>query len=155
MIFPAVFTGLPLYYWPLLFAISLAGSIIGTYLAPPVEAATLRKFYMTVKPWGFWAPIIAEIQKEHPDFVPNKSFKRDMFNVALGIIAQLALTCLPIYLVLSLHGPLAICVAMLVVIALILKKTWWNKLEDIIGETAHHSLTAPAAPTAAAKAAQP
>lgn len=68
------------------------------------------------------------------------SFKRDMFNVVLGIIAQLCLTCLPIYIVLSLHTPLLITVAMLAVIILILKKTWWDKLDDIIGETAHHSL---------------
>jgi SSS family solute:Na+ symporter len=147
LIFPLIFEGLPLYYWPLLFAISLASSIIGTYKAPPVDSVTLKRFYVSVRPWGFWKPIIAEVQKEHPDILPNTSFKRDMFNVVLGIIAQLCLTCLPIYIVLSLHTPLLITVAMLAVIALILKKTWWDKLEDIIGETAHHSLNKESIPS--------
>ncbi len=34
LIFPYLFDGLPLYNWPLLFVISLAGSIVGTYTAP-------------------------------------------------------------------------------------------------------------------------
>ena len=38
LIFPFVFDGLPLYNWPLLFLISLAGCIIGAYTAPPTES---------------------------------------------------------------------------------------------------------------------
>ena len=40
------------------------------------------------------------------------------------------LTILPMYLVLMQKGPLAITVVLLVIIALILKRTWWDKLED-------------------------
>ncbi|WP_315824249.1 hypothetical protein [Paraflavitalea speifideaquila] len=42
---------------------------------------------------------------EDPSFVPNKRFKLDMFNVALGIIAQCCLTLLPMYIVLWLQLP--------------------------------------------------
>jgi hypothetical protein len=67
---------------------------------------------------------------EDPAFVPNKNFKTDMFNVALGIIGQCCLTILPMYVVLWLKLPLLITVAILLVIVMVLKKTWWDKLEN-------------------------
>ena len=65
-----------------------------------------------------------------PDFVANKRFKLDMFNVVLGIIAQCCLTILPMYIVLWMKLPLFITIAVLTVIVVVLKYTWWNKLED-------------------------
>ena len=128
--FPYIFTGLPLYNWPLLFLISLGGCIIGTYAAPPTDMETLKAFYKTVRPWGFWKPVQDQVMAEDEDFRPNKRFKLDMFNVVLGIIAQCCLTLLPMYIVLWLKLPLLAIVIILAIIIMILKKTWWNKLED-------------------------
>jgi len=119
-----------LYYFPLLFLISLAGCFIGTYTAPPTEKEVLKKFYSTVRPWGFWKPIYKEVLFENPSFESNKRFKLDMFNVVLGIIAQCCLTILPMYVVLWLKLPLLITIAILLVILFILKRTWWDKLEN-------------------------
>ena len=131
LVFPYIFKNtLPLYSWPLLFLISLAGCFIGTWLTPPTDETVLKQFYKTVKPWGFWKPIQVKVMSEDAAFVPNKRFKLDMFNVVLGIIGQCCLTILPMYVVLWLKGPLLITVAILVVIALVLKRTWWEKLEN-------------------------
>ena len=130
LVFPFVFTGLPLYNWPLLFLISVIGCIAGTYSAPPTDREVLKKFYSTVRPWGFWRPVHEEVMKENPSFQPNKRFKLDMFNVVLGIIAQCCLTILPMYVVLWMKLPLIITIAILLVIALVLKKTWWNRLDE-------------------------
>ena len=131
LVFSRLFTGIEfLYYFPVLFLLSVAGSLIGTFTAPPTEEETLKKFYRTVRPWGFWKPVHALVVKEEPGFEPNRRFKLDMFNVALGIIAQLCMTVLPMYVVLSMHLPLLITVLILTLIILILKKTWWDKLED-------------------------
>ncbi len=131
LVFPFVFTEtLPLYVWPLLFLISVAGCLIGTYTAPPTEEQILKKFYSTVRPWGFWKPIHEKVIAEQPDFKPNKRFRLDMFNVVLGIIAQLCLTILPMYIILWMKLPLLITIAILAVIIFILKRTWWDKLED-------------------------
>lgn len=130
LIFPFIFTGLPLYNWPLLFLISIIGCIAGTYAAPPTDPEILKKFYKQVRPWGFWKPINDLVLLEDPSFVPNKRFKLDMFNVVLGIIAQTCLTILPMYFILWMKLPLLITIGMLTIIILILKKTWWNKLED-------------------------
>lgn len=130
LVFLKIYDGLFLYIWPLLFVISIAGCLIGTYTAPPTEEATLKSFYKTIRPWGFWKPVHEKVILEDPSFQPNKRFKLDMFNVVLGIIAQCCLTLLPMYIVLWMELPLLITVLILAVIVLILKRTWWNKLEN-------------------------
>ncbi|RYY33789.1 MAG: sodium:solute symporter [Sphingobacteriaceae bacterium] len=130
LLMPYLTTGLPLYWWPLLFALSMAASIIGTYMAPPTDEAVLVSFYKTVRPWGFWKPVHDIVVAEDPNFKANKNFRLDMFNVALGIIAQLCLTILPMYAITHMNSQLLIVCGVLVVIGFILKRTWWNKLED-------------------------
>lgn len=130
LVMPYVTTGLPLYWWPLLFILSLTGAIIGTYTAPPTDAAVLQSFYKTVRPWGFWKPVHDMVIASDPGFKANTRFWLDMFNVVIGIIAQLCLTILPMYLVLQMQTELYITIALIIIIVLILKQTWWNKLED-------------------------
>jgi len=119
-----------LYWFPVLFGVSVAGSIIGTYAAPPTDLAVLKAFYTNVRPWGAWEPIKKLALADDPGFMPNKNFKLNMFNVVIGTIAQLCLTILPMYLILMQKWPLILTAALLLVIILILKKTWWNKLKD-------------------------
>lgn len=130
LIFPFIFDALELYYFPLLFFISLVGCIIGTYAAPPTDKKVLKDFYRTVKPWGFWKPIRELVREEDGVWIQNKNFGRDMFNVSLGIVGQLCLTLLPMYLILKAQMPLYLTIMILIVIVFILKRTWWNKLED-------------------------
>nr|WP_199076791.1 sodium:solute symporter family protein [Pedobacter sp. ASV19] len=125
-----VLSGLDLYYWPLLFILSMAGCILGTYAAEPTEITVLKSFYTTVRPWGFWKPVNDLVLADDPSFQPNRNFKLNMFNVVLGIIAQLCLTILPMYLIMMQKLPLLITVVILAIIITILKKTWWNKLND-------------------------
>jgi SSS family solute:Na+ symporter len=122
--------GLDLYYWPILFFLSLAGSVIGSYIAPPTDEATLKSFYRTVRPWGFWKPVHLEVLKDDPAFEGNRHFGLNMFNVALGMIGQLCLTILPMYVVLWLKLPLLITVLILLGILLVLKRTWWDRLDE-------------------------
>ncbi|HTE00369.1 MAG TPA: sodium:solute symporter family protein [Mucilaginibacter sp.] len=119
-----------LYWFPVLFAVSLAGSIFGSYASPPTEEAVLKSFYKNVRPWGFWGPVKQLVMKDDPSFQSNKNFKLNMFNVVVGTIAQCCLTILPMYLVLQQKMPLLVTVAILAVVIIILKKTWWNKLKD-------------------------
>jgi Na+/proline symporter len=125
-----VLHGLDLYYWPVLFGLSLAGSILGSYAAPPTDRDTLITFYRTVRPWGFWGPVHRAVLKEDPAFEGNRNFRRNAFNIILGIIAQLCLTLLPMYVVLGMGLPLLINTILLLVIIVILKKTWWDRLNE-------------------------
>ena len=108
----------------------MAGSVIGTYAVPPTDMTVLKSFYSTVRPWGAWDPVKNIVMAEDPSFVPNKNFKLNMFNVVIGTIAQLCLTILPMYLILMQKLPLLVTIALLAVIIIILKRTWWNKLKD-------------------------
>ncbi|MES2455646.1 MAG: sodium:solute symporter family protein [Bacteroidota bacterium] len=131
LVFSHFFSGIQfLYYFPLLFLISMSGCLIGTYTAPPTDTEVLKSFYRNVRPWGFWKPIQLLVVAEQPGFKPNKGFKLDMFNVVLGVIAQLCLTVLPMYLILGMQTPLIITLGGIGIIAFILKRTWWDKLEN-------------------------
>lgn len=131
LVFPYVFSKtLDLYYFPWLLLISLAGALLGTFMTKPTREETLKEFYKTVNPWGFWGPVKKMVMAENPGFVPNKNFKTDMFNVLVGTIAQTALVALPIYIILKDALPIGITVAITLVCAVILKKTWWNKLPE-------------------------
>jgi Na+/proline symporter len=131
LIFPYVFSEtLDLYYFPWLLAISIAGAVLGTFLTPPTDEKTLKEFYRNVRPWGFWGPIKQKVMAEDPAFEPNKNFKRDMFNVVIGTIAQTALVALPIYIVLKETLPIWITIIITVICGFILKKTWWDTLPE-------------------------
>jgi Na+/proline symporter len=131
LIFPYIFTKtLDLYYFPWLLLISIAGALLGTLLTKPTNEETLKEFYRTVNPWGFWGPIKQKVIAENPDFMPNKNFKMDMFNVVIGTIAQTALVALPIYIVLRDTLPIWITIIITIICGFILKKTWWDRLPE-------------------------
>ncbi len=121
---------LPLYYFPHLMGISLVGCILGTYLTQPTDEETLKTFYRTVRPWGFWGPIRSKVEAEDPNFKRNTNFKRDMVNVVVGVVWQTALVVLPIYFVLMQWTPVAIAAGIVAVTMIFLKKNWYDKLEE-------------------------
>jgi solute:Na+ symporter, SSS family len=90
----------------------------------------LKKFYRTVRPWGFWKPIHDKVVQDDPSFERNKNFKRDMFNVGTGIIWQTCLTVLPVYIIIREQTPMFTTIGILLVTTLILKKNWYDKLAD-------------------------
>ena len=119
-----------LYLIPPILLISAAGCILGTLLTPPEDEAVLLNFYRTTRPWGAWGPIRDAAVATIPGFEPNRDFPRDMFNVAVGIVWQLCLTALPIYVVLQQWSWVARIAATLAVTSVVLKFTWYNMLRD-------------------------
>ncbi|WP_419177434.1 sodium:solute symporter family protein [Catenovulum agarivorans] len=139
MVFPIVFGDLfptiardilPLYLFPLLLVVSIAGAVGGSLLTKAEDPELLKDFYRKVRPWGFWGPIKQAVLAEQADFPVNNNFKRDMFNVAVGIVLQTSLVALPIYIVMKNWSAVAITLSLLVCSALTLKINWYNKLED-------------------------
>lgn len=132
LILPSVFSEtLDLYYFPLLFISSIIGCIVGTYSAPPTEESVLKTFYSTVRPWGFWKPIHEKVLADNPNFKENTTLKRDMFNIFIGTVAQTALVFLPMYIIFRQSTPIYIVTAVLVVCIFLLKKFWWDTLEEL------------------------
>jgi hypothetical protein len=106
------------------------GCILGTLLTKPEEDEVLMKFYKQVRPWGFWKPIHQKVLQLDPAFKSDANFKRDMFNVAVGIVWQTSLVALPIFIVVREKGSMVSALAILLVSSLVLRKTWWKNITD-------------------------
>ena len=117
-----------LYAFPAIFALSVLGCLAGTWLTDPEEDEVLKGFYKTVRPWGFWGPIHAQVVAEDPNFRPNRDLGRDMLNIVIGTIWQTSLVVLPICLVIRQSKGIAAALVTLVVTSLVLKKTWYDRL---------------------------
>jgi Na+/proline symporter len=119
-----------LYFFPVFLAIQFIACMIGTYSAPPTDKGTLLNFYKAVRPWGFWKPVHQMAVAEDPNFKANKNFPVNILNLALGITGQILLMLLPMYLILNKWTGLGIVCALIGVIFIVMKRTWWNRLKD-------------------------
>jgi Na+/proline symporter len=118
-----------LFIFPILFILSIIGCLAGTFMTKPEDDEVLKKFYRTVNPWGWWGPIRAKVVKEDPTFVPNPDALRDTFNVAVGIVWQMCLMSLPIYIVLKQWAWAVPIACILAVTSVIMKLSWYDRLE--------------------------
>ena len=139
LVFPPLFSGpfygtttdvLPLYLFPLLLLVSAAGCVIASFASKPQDPEVLKRFYRSVRPWGIWGPVHRQVLREDPAFRRNTNFRRDMFNVCVGIVAQTCLVAAPIFLVVRENFSMVVTLAILGVSALVLKRTWYDRLAD-------------------------
>jgi Na+/proline symporter len=114
---------------PILIVISIIGCLAGTLLSQPEDDEVLKKFYKTVNPWGWWGPIRAKVMAEDPSFVPNRNAARDLTNVAVGIVWQLCLVTLAIFIVLHQWSWAGGILALLGATSVFMKFNWYDKLE--------------------------
>jgi hypothetical protein len=101
----------------------------------------LKNFYLKVRPWGFWGPIHDKVAAEYSGIERNNDFKRDMLNVAVGIIWQTALTATGIFLVIQEYTYMTLCVVVVLVTMAFLKTNWYDNLEDYPDEYAKNADT--------------
>ena len=121
--------------FPLVLLISLIGCLFGTLLTKAEPDEVLMDFYRRVRPWGFWGPVLKKVLAEDPGFQRNKDFFRDMFNIAVGIIWQVSLVALPLYVVIQEWDRVAISAGVILATSLILKLTWYDHLAEREVET--------------------
>lgn len=135
LLMPVLFPSLPaLNAFPYVLAVSILGCVLGSYLTEPEPDEVLMKFYVRVRPWGLWNPIKKKVEQRFPEFKCDANPKRDLFNVVIGIIWQTTLLAAPMYLVIKEYTYLVITLSITLITSIILKFTWWNKLEEIAGE---------------------
>jgi solute:Na+ symporter, SSS family len=115
--------------FPMLFVISLVATIAGSLLTKPEDETVLANFYVRTRPWGWWGPIREIVMRNQPDFKPNRDFKIDIFNVLVGIVWQTSFVALPIYVVIRHWNEAMICLAVIAVTSVILKRSWYDRLE--------------------------
>jgi Na+/proline symporter len=121
--------------FPLVLVFSLAACFAGTLLTKPEDDEVLKTFYRRVRPWGFWGPVLKKVMAEEPGFQRNRDFPRDALNIAVGIVWQVALVVLPLYVVIREFQRAAITLAVILVTSAILKFTWYDHLNEREVET--------------------
>ena len=120
-----------IYLFPIIFIVSLTGSFLGTFLSEPTDMKTLKSFYKTVRPWGWWGPVYKELLKEESTLKKNTDFWNDMFNCAIGIVWQSSMIVMPIYFVIRDYPKGLIALSVFAITSLILKFTWLDKVKQI------------------------
>jgi Na+/proline symporter len=118
----------PVFGFLLILTISTAASVLVCLWTKPEEDAVLKSFYRTVRPWGFWEPIYQLCRAEDPAFQRNHDFRRDTFNIAVGLVWQTSLVTGPIYLAIQHWREMWVSGAVFAVTSLILKFSWYDHL---------------------------
>jgi len=104
--------------------------VAGSLMTAPTDMEVLKKFYLKVRPWGFWQPVRDAAQAQYPGIKANTHFKRDMVNVLVGVVWQTGLVCAPIFLVIHHTMEFAVAMGVVAVCALFLWKNWYQHLRD-------------------------
>jgi hypothetical protein len=128
MLFPGI---IDIYIFPVIFLITFLACVFTSMATQPEDMSTLKQFYKQTRPWGFWNPIKTEIIKDDSSFQGNKDFKRDAFNVVIGIIWQMSMIVIPLYLLTKNTEETIIAVVVFTATSIILKKTWYNNLKNV------------------------
>jgi hypothetical protein len=117
-----------MYVLPFSFVLSAVASVVVCLRTRPEDEEVLDSFYLTVRPWGFWQPVLQRLRRKYPEMQRNRNFARDAFNVGIGIIWQLQLMVVPICIVIRQYKTLWISLAVLAVTSAVMKFTWYDKL---------------------------
>lgn len=115
--------------FPIILTISAIGCVAGSLLTKPESDNVLKSFYSTVRPWGFWKPVLAKVLTDDPAFEKNTNFKWDMLNVLTGLVWQISLIVTPLYLILKDVRGILIGTCVIGVTTLLLKRNWYDRLE--------------------------
>lgn len=120
----------PLHAFPFIFLLCLIASVFGSLVTEQDDMQVLKNFYLKTRPWGFWKPVLKELQKDNPDIQPNSDFARDSVNVCVGIVWHSGLIAAPIFLVIQQFLPMTIALGVVILASVFLKVNWWNKMQD-------------------------
>src|SRR5690606_1844535 len=69
---PLIFTDIqPINAFPFMFVACFVVCVGASLATKPDDMEVLKKFYLKVRPWGFWGPVLAELRKEYPELKAN------------------------------------------------------------------------------------
>jgi Na+/proline symporter len=119
-----------IYAFPWLLVICLITCVVTSLITAPSDMEVLKKFYLKVRPWGFWGPVHDRCLQEHPELEKNTNFLRDMVNVVVGIVWQTSLVAAPIFLVIQQYDKFCIAMGIAAIGALFLWRNWYRHLQD-------------------------
>ena len=120
-----------IYIFPLILLVSMGASVLGTLLTRPENMETLKNFYKQTRPWGFWRPVKEAVMRDDPSFIPNKDFKRDAFNVVVGITWQMSMVVFPLYLLSGEYTSAWVSLGVFIGTSVLLKFFWYDHIKQM------------------------
>ncbi|MCX6374684.1 MAG: hypothetical protein NTU88_01365 [Armatimonadetes bacterium] len=125
------FSVMPLYVtFPAIVLMVLVITVVVTLRTEPTDRKTLRKFYVEVRPAGFWGCVAKDVSSLDKSVPAGRPFSLDLLNVVLGIPWLSAMWMCPIYVVLHRFTEAWIAGGIVLAASLILYNTWYLKLEQ-------------------------
>jgi len=119
-----------IYAFPVLLVICMITCVVVSLKTPATDMAILKKFYMKVRPWGFWGEVHQACLVDHPHLSKNTNFLRDMVNVTVGTVWQTALVAAPIFLVIRHWNEFYIAMGVAIAATVFLWRNWYVHLQD-------------------------
>ena len=109
-------------------SISVVGGLLGSYMTAPTDMDTLKRFWLRIKPFGFWGPVRDQLD---PQLVQTYALSNanDLFNVVFGVGWQLSSVVTVISLLLHKWVTTALGASVFGGLSVVLYFTWYQKLE--------------------------
>lgn len=108
-------------------SISFVLSLIGTALFHHIDRENLSRFFNTVKPFGFWAPLMEEAPEALRTEIRN-DFKYSMLALPFGILWLVSLFLWPMLFMLHHWSGSAIVFGIFIISLFGLYHFWWKRL---------------------------
>ena len=114
-------------------------TVVASLSTEPVPMDNLVDFYKRTGVWGFWGPVKRRVAETDPGFRPESGARRDLGNVALGILLLIGLYVGPMYLIVHRFARTAGCLALALAMGVALFFAWYRRLPPA-GEPANHKM---------------
>lgn len=108
-------------------ALSFIGTIGVSLLTPPTPHETLRQFYRTTRPFGWWGPFRDEFKGEDRKAIDREN-RNDIITVPFAMLAQVTLFMLSMQWVIKTYDALFYTVPLFLIGAAGMYWFWWRPL---------------------------
>jgi Na+/proline symporter len=108
--------------------LSLVASVVVSLLTRPESDEVLDKFYLHVRPWGFWGPVYQRLVARYPRLQKNRDFGIDMLNVIIAIVWMFGQVLLAIAMVTKQWNWVWISAGTVAATSFLMHFTWWKRL---------------------------
>jgi Na+/proline symporter len=113
--------------FPVLALVVLVVAVVAAVLTPPVDMATLKRFYRDVQPAGAWRAVARAVREDDPAF-RKEPFGIDLFNTVVGVVWLGLMYVAPVLLITHQMVEAAVAGGIVLVLTGVLAMTWWPNL---------------------------
>ena len=107
--------------------LSFVGTVGGSLWTEPTPAATLRHFYRTTRPFGWWAPLRGEFQGEERAAIDAEN-RHDILTVPFALLWQVTLFLLPMQLMIKAYTSFWMTLPLFLIGVAGMYWFWWRHL---------------------------